>query len=326
MSTRIAPIGLAVALSLSAGLVPSAAAAPADKAEKKEDPAAMARRFFNSGQKAFAEGRFTDAAKAFEEAFRLKPHPAPLINAGDAWEKAGEYALAARIYQRVLEMPEATEQDRADAVDRLARLSPRLGVIELLGDPSVRARVDDDEFKGGSRVYVFPGEHKVTLVDVDGAKQRTLDIAAGTTRSVDLVTLRPGEKSEPDDTSARPTEVEPPPDVGETKGGIRPLTWAAFGVAAIGVGGAVYFGLQVNDAEQSYNDDPNQDDLDRFNQNKLLTNVSLGVAVVGAGVGTFFLIRDLSGKKKTPAEPVGRVPVDVAPVHGGAVLIGRGRF
>src|SRR5688572_32949982 len=55
-----------------------------------------ARHYFQSAQKAFAEGRFLEAARAFEEAHRIKPHPAPLINAGDAWEKAGEYALAAR--------------------------------------------------------------------------------------------------------------------------------------------------------------------------------------------------------------------------------------
>jgi tetratricopeptide (TPR) repeat protein len=305
-------------------LSPATAFGQAPGADKTEDPSAMARRFFNSGQKAFAEGRFTDAAKAFEEAYRIKPHPAPLINAGDAWEKAGEYAQAARTYQRVLEMDEATEQDRADAVDRLSRLNPKLGIIELIGEQSLRARVDDDEFRGGSRVYVFPGEHKVTLVDVDGAKVRTLDVAAGTTRSVDLGTLRPGEKDQPEETAAaRP--IDSTPDGTEQRGGIRPLTWVAFGVGAVGVAGAVYFGLQVNDAEQSYNDDPNRDDLDRFNQNKLFTNVSLGVAAVGVGVGTFFLIQDL-GKKKKPAEPVGMAPVDAVPLPGGAMFVGRGRF
>ena len=322
MKTRIA-LAVCLALAVSTGAAPLWAQEA--KTEKQEDAAAMARRFFNSGQKAFAEGRFVDAAKAFEEAFRIKPHPAPLINAGDAWEKAGEYALAARIYQRVLEMPEATEQDRADAVDRLARLNPRLGIIEVLGDPSVRVRVDDDEFKGGQRVYVFPGEHKVTLVDVDGAKVRTLDVAAGTTRSVDVKSLEPTAKPTPDE-PARPTEGVPTEDAGEDTGGVRPLTLAMFGVAAVGVGAGVYFGLQVNDAEDSYNADPNQDDLDRFNQNKLLTNVSFGVAIVGAGLGTFFLIQDLGRGKKKPAEAARFTPVDVAPLAGGAMVVGRGRF
>jgi tetratricopeptide (TPR) repeat protein len=313
-----------LAFGLSLSVTAPLAAAPNDKPAKTEDPAAMARRYFNAGQKAFSEGRFVESAKAFLEAYRLKPHPAPLINAGDAWERAGESAQAARAYQRVLELEDASEQDRADAVERLAQLGPKLGILELIGDPSQRVRVDDEEFKGGSRVYVFPGEHRVTLLDVEGAKLRRLEIAAGTSRSIDLQTLEPGKSGTSDTTT--PTTIEPVPDSVPTEGGIRPLTWAAFGLAAVGVAGAVYFGLQVNDAEASYNDDPNQDDYDRFNQNKLLTNVSIGVAGVGAALGTVLLIVDVKRGKKNPPEPLGRAPIDVVPTQGGALLSASGRF
>jgi tetratricopeptide (TPR) repeat protein len=318
---------LTSAVLLTLGLTFSAAAplraAPKETPAKTEDSAAMARRFFNAGQKAFAEGRFVESAKAFLEAYRLKPHPAPLINAGDAWERAGESAQAARTYQRVLDMEDASEQDRADAVDRLSQLNPKLGILELIGDPSLRARVGEDEFRGGSRVYVFPGEHKVTLLDVEGAKVRTLDIAAGSSRSIDLATLRPGKREASG--SGATTTIEPLKDTTQT-GGIRPLTWAAFGLAAVGAGGAVYFGLQVNDAEQAYNDDPNQDDFDRFSQNKLLTNVSIGVAGVGAALGTVLLIVDLNRKPSKPPEPVALTPVDVVATDGGALFLTRGRF
>jgi tetratricopeptide (TPR) repeat protein len=313
-----------LALGLTLTVAAPVGAAPVDKASKTEDSAAMARRFFNAGQKAFAEGRFVEAAKAFLEAYRLKPHPAPLINAGDAWERAGESAQAARTYQRVLDMEDASEQDRADAVERLSQLNPKLGILELIGDPSIRVRVDEDEFKGGSRVYVFPGEHKVTLLDVEGAKLRTLEIAAGSSRSIDLETLKPGKQQAADTGGA--TTIEPLQDDAATKGGIRPLTWAAFGLAAVGVGGAIYFGLQVNDAEESYNGEPNRDDYDRFNQNKLLTNVSIGVAGAGAVLGTVLLIVDLNRGKKQPPEPVGGAPLDLAPTRGGAVLFASGRF
>jgi tetratricopeptide (TPR) repeat protein len=296
-------------------------------AQPKEDSGAMARRFFNAGQKAFAEGRFTDAAKAFEEAFRIKSHPAPLINAGDSYEKAGEYAQAARTYQRVLDLPESGEQDRADAVDRLSRLNPRLGILELIGDEETRARVDDDEFRGGNRVYLFPGEHSVTLVDVEGAKVRKLEIAAGTTRSIDLKTLLPGPGDEQRPPPPPGGEPDPTPEEPEAKRGIGAATWLAFGVAAVGVGGGVYFGLQVNDAEQSYNENPNRDDLDRFNQNKLYANIGWGVAAVGGVLGTIFLISDLSGgKKPAPAEPVGSLSFDFTPIPGGASLLTRSRF
>ena len=66
------------------------------QAADAEAPADDAGRFFQAAQRAYDEGRYVDAAHGFEQAFKIKAHPAPLINAGDAWDKAGEYALAAR--------------------------------------------------------------------------------------------------------------------------------------------------------------------------------------------------------------------------------------
>jgi hypothetical protein len=122
MHLRKLTIAIALALGPSLWVVSPLGAAPDDKPAKGEDPAAMARRFFNAGQKAFAEGRFTEAAKAFEEAFRFKPHPAPLINAGDAWEKAGDRTGGAHL--PACRYGGRREQDRADAVDRLAQPNP----------------------------------------------------------------------------------------------------------------------------------------------------------------------------------------------------------
>ncbi len=319
---RSRAIVVACLLSLSGPLLTQSAAAAAGE---KDD----ARRFFKAGQKAFAAGRYEEAARAFEEAFRLVPHPAPLINAGDSYEKAGELALAARTYQRVLDLERSGEQDRQDATDRLAKLSPKLAVIQLSGEEAVRVRIDEAEFSGNQRVYVAPGEHDVTLIDVDGAKSKRVDVAAGSTRTVSVDSLRPvagaggGAGGEGEGSEGGDPEEDAEADSASKAGGIAPLTWVALGVGVAGAGAAVYFGLQVNDAESAYNDKPNQDDLDRFNSNKLLTNVSIGVSAVGLGLGTYFLIRDLGKKEPTTA---GRSFVDVAPVPGGAVVVSRGRF
>ncbi len=304
-------------LAVRAGLVAAAlfAAVPA-AADGPKPGGTDAKYYFDAAQKAFAEGRFEDAARAFEEAARIKPHPAPLINAGDAWDKAGEYALAARSFERVLTLEQAMEQDRSDAIERLARLGPRIGSIELLGDKSARVRVDDEEFHGGERVHVLPGVHHVSLVDVEGARVRDLDIAAGTRRSVKVDSLRPAgaAASGPSEPGASPGSAAPgsAPDGG---GRVRPLTLVAYGVGVVGLAGTVVFGLQVNSAEESYNQDPNRDDLDRFDRAKLFTNVSLGVGVLGIAAGTVLLLGDL-----------GKPSVGVAPTAGGAVLVGRGRF
>ena len=236
MGIRTARLVATLATSLLAGWPVAAAAqeaeaAPAEQSGRKDD----ARRFFTAARKAFDEGRYEDAARAFEEAARLKPHPAPIINAGDAWQKAGEYALAARAFQRVLKMKQASEQDRIDATDRLAQLQPKLGVVELMGADTIRAKVGDEEFRGGDRIYVFPGEYVVTLVDVDGAKTRTLSVKAGTARTVDLDSLRPAKPASGGATSSSQTSGG---DGGDSKpGGISTTTWLAYGIGALGVAG-----------------------------------------------------------------------------------------
>ena len=345
MRTPRTPSGIALLVStLLLGTTPAWAGSgshgKAQHAAKKpsgtphKDTGADARRFFEAAQKAFDAGRYVDAARAFEDAFHLKPHPAPLINAGDAWQKAGEYAKAAQDFQRVLGLPQSTDQDRADAIDRLSRLKPQLGTIELLGKTDQRVRVDDNEFKGGDRVYVFPGKHKVTLLDVDGARLRSLDVAAGTVRSVSLSTLMPGKE---DNQQREGSKAAGDHGVrGGSGGGIRPLTWVAYGVGVVGAAGTVFFGLQANSAANSFDAHPNRDDYDKLNQDKLLTNISLGVGVVGVGVGTILLLGDLKRSHKAPESdashkrPAGShldVAFDVAPLpRGGGIVMTTGRF
>jgi len=320
-----------VALAVFVAALPVAAqeAEEAPPQSGADDAGANARRFFQAAQQAFADGKFAEAARSFEEAFRIKPHPAPLINAGDAWEKAGEYALAARCFQKALNLPQSSERDRADAVDRLSRLKPQLGELKLLGDASLRVRVDDEEFQAGDTAFVFPGEHRVTLADVDGAKVRNITILASGTRSIDVTTLKPepGQAASAGAADASAGEAAPSAERRGFPFGIP--TMVGYGVAVLGAGAAVYFGLQTNAAESSFNETPNRDDYDRFNQNKLLTNISLGVSVIGAGVGTYFLLQDLSKKKAAEAETADarrRVDVGVFPTPGGAAVRALGRF
>lgn len=318
-------LGLGVGLGLT-GVAAPLAAEPEDAEAAQEGEGDAARRFFDAAQRAFSEGRYVEAAHGFEQAYKHKPHPAPLINAGDAWDKAGEYAKAARAYQAVLALAAANEQDRIDATDRLTRISPKLGVIELVGSQQLRARIGDEEFRGGARVYLFPGEHRVTLVDVDGSGERVIALVAGTERSVDLTTLLPAKA-----TTGAADEAGPAQDTPEASTGIRPLTWAAYGVGALGLIGGVVFGLQVNAAEDDYNQAPTQEALDRFKQNRLLTNIGFGVGLVGVGVGTFLLIQDLDGPSRVGQRGrwvAGRVapPVDLQVTEDRAMLTARGRF
>jgi hypothetical protein len=313
---------------LAQAAAPEAAAPPANP-----DVANEARRAFQAGQQAFSEGRFEEAAQSFEEAYRIKPHASPLVNAGEAWERGNQPLRAARVYQRVLEMAQAGERDRGEATERLVRLATQLGAIVLVGEAGVRAKVDEDEFQASNKVYVLPGEHKVTLVDVEGAATGTLDVAAGTEKTVDLAKLRAKPPTEP----VAPAEPdEPKPEQVAEGAKIGPVTLIAYGVGAVGLAGAGFFALRASSAANDFDDkyargEANRDEYDRFNQSKLFTNIGLGVGVVGVSVGTYFLLKDLKRPAQSPNEATSRTrgPAPVLAVDAGArgVFIGtHGRF
>lgn len=97
---------------------PGAAAAPT---QADRDAAA---REFARGEKAFKAGEFVLAASAFEEAYRLAPHHAPLWNAARAWHRAGQHARAANLYTKYLSEAPADAPDREGARTALAELQP----------------------------------------------------------------------------------------------------------------------------------------------------------------------------------------------------------
>jgi tetratricopeptide (TPR) repeat protein len=321
---------------VAAGLVTTSsfgqAAEPPAAAETPPDQAAEARRAFQAGQAAFAEGRFAEAADSFEEAFRIKPHASPLVNAGEAWERANEALKAARVYQRVLELPDAGERDRGEATERLARIAPELAAVVLVGDAGVRARVDGDEFQGGNRVYVLPGDHQITLVDAPGSATRSVALAANSEEQVDLAALLPTAKGSEEQPAPPEPDVEPAPRGAK----LSAPTFIAYGVGVVGLAAGGFFGLRANSAADDFEDkhargEPNRDEYDRFGQSKLFANIGFGVGIVGVGVGTFFLIRDLK-RPQTESNEQARAPrtqkleLTAAPTPAGAFVGARGRF
>ena len=293
------------------GTLALSSAAVADKA--------AARGYFVAGQKAFAKESYAQAARAFERAFDEEPHPAPLVNAADAWQRAGEFAKSARLCEKILALEGASEEDRQEATERLANLSEKIGTIEFKGQLGGAIVIGGETFDSGKRFYVLPGLHTLRLADKKDGRVVEVEVLAGQRRTINVEDLE-AKKVEPEDKVEKPPISAKPAEGGA---GLSAPTWIAYGAALAGAGAAVYFGLQVNDAEQAFDENPNREDFDRFNRNKLLTNVSLGVAVVGAGLGTYFLISDLGqGSKESSAS----ARVGFRSVSGGAMLNGELRF
>ncbi len=84
-------------------------------------PAAEAR--YSAGVKAYADGRFMDAARAFQVAAELVPdNPRLAFNLGRALERAGRVEDAVRSYERYLQLtPDADDAEQVSAVIRSLR-------------------------------------------------------------------------------------------------------------------------------------------------------------------------------------------------------------
>lgn len=73
------------------------------------DGLAEAKERFDAAAAAYSEHRYADAAEGYERASALSPHPAPLVNAADAWELDGNHVRAARACDQALRLPLAAD-------------------------------------------------------------------------------------------------------------------------------------------------------------------------------------------------------------------------
>ncbi len=133
--------------------VPEATApAPVTKAPPvAEDPKDQARAMAAQGQALYDEGKYVEAAAAFEKAQALFAHPSNLFNAAKAWEKAAEYEKAGATYKAYLDLYKAQNYgtDAPDAAD-VARTIEVLKEKAFLALPEVT--IDSDP--SGAEIYV----------------------------------------------------------------------------------------------------------------------------------------------------------------------------
>ncbi|HEX7478643.1 MAG TPA: hypothetical protein VF331_12605 [Polyangiales bacterium] len=80
-----------------------------------------ARTHFEAGRAYYDEARYDDAAREFDEAYRLSNRPALLLNLSQAFERALHFDLAIAVLQRYLQMLPAAP-DRKTVEGRIAHL------------------------------------------------------------------------------------------------------------------------------------------------------------------------------------------------------------
>lgn len=79
-----------------------------------------AREAYYTGDNHYAAGRYEEALKYFEKAYKLSKRPQLLYNIANAYERMGEYEAAAGYLRRYLKSPEA--EDVSSVRERIKRL------------------------------------------------------------------------------------------------------------------------------------------------------------------------------------------------------------
>ncbi|MBL9022606.1 MAG: tetratricopeptide repeat protein [Myxococcales bacterium] len=264
-------------------------AAPRSASAQPGDPAVAAERF-TTGEEAFEAGDFLRAAEAFEAAYAADPQPAALWNAARSFDRAGEHARAATLYQLYVREAPSDAPDRDEATRALVELGRRLGKIEIVAPSSPRLAVDGRPVRG-STVFVNAGTHLVEAEFGAARARREVSVEEGSTKTVLL-----------EEPPATPSPAPPVPPVARTapeperRSGVTPWLMAPFlGTTALAGALTIASGVDTLVARGQYLDIPEDERTQRqYDDGKLKqdrTNVMIGVtaglALVTTSVALF---------------------------------------
>lgn len=196
--------------------VESDEAGPAQEESAQEaENETQARRLYGLGSDAFDEGRFSEAAVYFLQAYETTPLPDLLFNAGAAHQRAEEDDEAILVFERYLE--------NHQGMTHQAEVEARLEVL--------RRRVSESEAGGGSSTSVgtasAPSPSPSRVVPLTLVIGGAVVAAAGAT----FLILAGGARSTVEEASGFYSSVEADAD--------RASTFGVVGGVALGVGAAL---------------------------------------------------------------------------------------
>lgn len=154
-----------------------------------KDDLARARVLDREGVKAFGEGRYNDAVRFFDEAYRLGGPPFELWNVAKCYLRLDEPEQAAETLERYLALENLPPDDRKEASDQLEELRRRESTLTVSSNPTgASVSVDGKPIEGRTPVSttVAPGTHTVTVTsDKHASYTRQIDAHYGRAVIVD---------------------------------------------------------------------------------------------------------------------------------------------
>lgn len=177
---------------------------------------AQAREQFGAGVQRYEAQNYQGALEAFQEAYRLAPHPMVRVNMANCYEQLRRPLEAMHHFERFLaESPSASRQQRREVETALRRLQQQIGELQLsIAPDGARVTIDAAETRRApilEPVRLSAGTHRVE-VRLDGyrSERRELEIVGGQTVRVSIQ-LERGDDSRPAVAAAVAPARRPPP-------------------------------------------------------------------------------------------------------------------
>jgi hypothetical protein len=254
------------------------------------------------------QGNFGEACPKLQASYQLDPATGTLLNLGFCQESQGSAAVAYQTYQaaRARAIGEGNEERLQFAAIRILALENR--VVRVILPSPVHAQgfwvlcdgLQAEIAIGSARCVVDPGKHRVDY-GAPGKIAETQQIDAATPGSEVVIQLRPLRSARIARATPTLRNVSPPVSADTTRaGGLSNGTAAAisFGIAAVGAVGTLYLGWQArsewherNDFCASGCDERAVAAGHRANTFAWAANITGGLTVLSAGLGTYWLLR-----------------------------------
>jgi hypothetical protein len=257
---------------------------PALAADGADDTRAEAKAAFQAGQASFEARDYTQALAQFRRAFDLHRHDAVRFNIAVCLQRLGRNREALIEYERAAKSEQLSEADRARAANEADLARKKLGTLVVSGTDGAEVIVDGVQLCNiPCDERLDPARHEVVVRNRLGEERRIVSITRQETRRISVVlgATNGGGSEAP---AAIPVRTEPSPasPAAESRHGPGWLTWTGAGLLVIGGVGTTVFGLQAKKQHDDWVETGDPSAKDAGVRARNLTNVSIGVAVVGA--------------------------------------------
>jgi hypothetical protein len=280
--------------------------ASAARADSKSDAA----RLFKEGQDLMKTQKFADACPKFEDSQKLDAQIGTVLNLAFCREKLGSTWLSWLAYRDAeLRADSAGKKERADfARQHLAELEktlPRL-VLDCGGDRVDELTVEERLVPGANNGQAFTAEpgHRTFKFTKSGKKPGATEIIVNERGKAPpqhvACPVLESEPVAPTPAPAEPGSGDKPTQLTQTTEppASRTPAYVSFGVGAVGIAVGSVFGVMTFNAKDSVGSDCVGTTCNASGQRKIDTGKTygwistggFGVAAIGLGLGTYFLL------------------------------------